>query len=135
MAQGNDVGHDLIRYGDRGDATFALADPKHDVRGHAVYDQNGQEIGTVEDLFVDEDEKRVRFLDVGAGGFLGIGEKHFLVPVGAVREVTEDRVVIDRSREEVLGSAELDPSTVPGRKDQASTKDYYGELPFSYFGA
>ena len=135
MAQGSNGGHNLIRYGDRGDTRFALADPEHDVRGHAVYDHNGQEIGTVEDLFVDEDEKKVRFLDVAAGGFLGIGEKHFLVPVGVLRELTEERVVIDRSREEVLGSAQLDPGTVPGRKDQASIKDYYGELPFSPFGA
>ena len=37
--------------------------------------------------------------------------------------------------EEVLGSAQLDPGTVPGRKNQARIKDYYGELPFSPFGA
>jgi hypothetical protein len=41
----------------------------------------------------------MRFLDVGAGGFLGLGEKHFLIPVEAVTGVGEDGVTINRNRE------------------------------------
>ncbi len=35
-------------------------------------------------IYVDTGERKVRFLDAGAGGFLGIGEKHFMIPVEAV---------------------------------------------------
>jgi hypothetical protein len=42
---------------------------------------------SVEDLYIDRQEREVRFLEVGAGGFLGIGEGRFLVPVEAVTKV------------------------------------------------
>jgi hypothetical protein len=51
----------------------------------------------VEDLYIDWQEREVRFLELGAGGFLGIGEKRFLVPVEAVTQVAEDRVTIERA--------------------------------------
>ena len=39
-----------------------------------VYDAEGQRIGGVEDLYIDWQEREVRFLEVGTGGFLGIGK-------------------------------------------------------------
>jgi hypothetical protein len=38
----------------------------------------------------------VRFLDVGAEGFLGLGKKHFLIPVEAVSGVSEEGVTLDQ---------------------------------------
>lgn len=51
-----------------------LADAAADIRGRRVTDSAGQEIGKVDDLMVDERERRVRFLEVSSGGLLGIGE-------------------------------------------------------------
>jgi sporulation protein YlmC with PRC-barrel domain len=67
-----------------------LEDLAQDVRGLDVYDEDGDRIGTVEDLYADAQERKVRFLDVSGGGVLGLGEKRFLVPVEAVSEVRED---------------------------------------------
>ncbi len=67
MAHANDGGYDLVRLGN---TDLVLENPAHDVRGRAVYSNAEEEIGTVEDLYVDEDAQKVRFLDVGAGGFL-----------------------------------------------------------------
>src|ERR671913_2252632 len=53
-----------------------------------VYDRDGQKIGTVKDLYVDTKEGAVRFLDVGSGGFVGLGEKHFMVPMEAVTDTS-----------------------------------------------
>jgi hypothetical protein len=55
------------------DSEFVLEDRTQDVRGLDVYDSNGDEIGSVEDLYADEEERKVRFLKVAAGGFLGLG--------------------------------------------------------------
>lgn len=132
MTGTNDNGYSLVKLGD---TDLTLEDPAHDIRGRDVYTSGGDEIGTVEDLYFDEDERRVRFLDVGAGGFLGIGEKHFMIPVGAVSEVEEDRVTVDQSREKVLGSPPLDTKVVPGAKYQYEVTDYYEDLPYSPFGA
>lgn len=115
------------------DTALTLADPAEDVRGRTVVDANGDDIGTVEDLMLDQDEAKVRFLQVGAGGFLGIGERKFLVPVDAIVRVDEDHVYVDRSREHVIGGPDYDPKLV--RDDTAddiwaNTYTYYGYGPF-----
>ena len=38
-----------------------------DLRGRQVFDDSGEEVGTVQDLFLDEEGQEVRYLDVRAG--------------------------------------------------------------------
>jgi len=123
MTHRTDTGFGLIRLSD---SEFILEDRTQDIRGLDVYDKEGQQIGTVEGLYIDEEERTVRFLDVGAGGFLGIGEKNFLVPVEAVSEVNEERVVVDQSREKVVDSPPFNTDVVPQAPYQRGIYDYYG---------
>jgi sporulation protein YlmC with PRC-barrel domain len=112
------AGIGLIRLGD---SDFVPANPEQDIRGKAVYDAEGQRIGSVGDPYIGRQEREVRFLEVGAGGFLRMGEKHFLVPVEAVVEVTEDRVTIEPGRtEKVDGLAPFDTKVAPPPTDYAS---------------
>ena len=77
------------------ESELRLEEPWHDIRQLDVYDINGEQIGSVEDLYVDRQARLPRFLDVSAGGFLGMGKKHFLVPVEEVsRDVGEERVTV-----------------------------------------
>jgi sporulation protein YlmC with PRC-barrel domain len=103
------------------DSELVLVDQTQDVRGLDVYDKDGDQIGTVEDLYADEKERKVRFLDVGAGGFLGLGEKHFLVPVEAVAKVDQAGVTVDQSRERVAESPPFDADVVPQPPTSATT--------------
>ena len=105
-----------------------LREPLQDLRGLDVYDSNGEQIGTVEDLYVDQEAQFPRFLDVGAGGFLGIGKKHFLVPFEEVsRSVSEEeRVVVRQNRDKVLDSPEFDPDEMPEADLQRAVYAYYG---------
>ena len=113
-----------------GDSDFVPANPEDDVRGNDVYDAQGQRIGSVEDLYIERKERKVRFLEVGAGGFLGIGEKPFLVPVEAVTQVTEDRVTIEPERtQKVEGPAPFDTKVAPPPTDHASPPSGYAEGP------
>jgi sporulation protein YlmC with PRC-barrel domain len=123
MTERTDTGLGHIRLSD---SEFTLEDWVHDIRGLDVYDKGGEEIGTVEGLYVDEEVRKARFLDVGAGGFLGLGEKNFLVPVEAVREVNENGVVVGQSREKVAGSPPFDTNVVPQAPYQRDIYDYYG---------
>jgi sporulation protein YlmC with PRC-barrel domain len=91
-----------------------------------VYGRDGEKIGTVKDLYVDEEEEEARFLDVGAGGFLGLGEKHFMVPMEAVTDMSGGGVTIEQTRERVEGSPELDTKGVPEDAYQQEVYDYYG---------
>jgi sporulation protein YlmC with PRC-barrel domain len=106
-----------------------LEEPWQDIRGLDVYDINGEQIGTVEDLYLDLDARLARFLDVGAGGFLGVGKKHFLVPVEEVsRDVGEERVTVTVPQDRVLGSPEFDPDVVPNPDLQRAIQAYSGHL-------
>ncbi len=116
----------LIKLSDSED--LRLREPLQDIRGLDVYDNNGEQIGTVEDLYVDQEAQFPRFLDVGAGGFLGIGKKHFLVPFEEVsRSVSEEeRVVVRQNRDKVLGSPDFDPDEIPKLDLQRAVYAYYG---------
>ncbi|HZB82905.1 MAG TPA: hypothetical protein VE288_08680 [Rubrobacteraceae bacterium] len=69
-----------------------------------------------------------RFLDVGAGGFLGIGKKHFLVPFEEVsRHVgEEERAIVRQDRDKVLGSPDFDPDEMPEVDLRRAVYAYYG---------
>ena len=95
MRHPTQAGIGLVRMGE---SDFVLANLEDDVRGKDVYDAEGQRVGSVEDLYIDRREREVRFLEVRAGGFLGIGEKRFLVPVEAVVNVSEEWVAIEPDR-------------------------------------
>ncbi len=123
MTHRTDMGFGLIRLSD---SELILEDRTQDVRGLEVYDTSGEEVGTVDALYIDEEERKVRFMDVGGGGFLGLGEKNFLIPVEAVREVNEDGVVVDQSREKVVDSPPFDTNVVPQAPYQRDIYDYYG---------
>jgi sporulation protein YlmC with PRC-barrel domain len=95
------------------DSDFVFENPEQDIRGKDVYDVHGEQIGSVDDLYIDGQERKVRFLEVGAGGFLGVGEKHLLVPVECVMEVGEARVTIEPGRrEKVAGPPPFDTTVV-----------------------
>jgi hypothetical protein len=59
-----------------------------------------------------------------------LGEKHFLVPVEAVREVREDGVVVvDQKRQRVADSPLFDADVVPQPAYQDELYKYYGYPP------
>ena len=91
-----------------------------------VYGRDGEKIGTVKDLYVHTEEEEVRFLDVGAGGFLGLGEKHFLIPMEAVTDTSGGGVTLEHNSEMVEGSPELGTKGVPEDTYQQEVYDYYG---------
>ena len=111
------------------DSDFRLSERWEDIRGKDVYDVNGDEVGSVKDLYVEPEERDVRFLDVGAGGFLGMGDKHFMVPVEAITDVSEDRVTISQGREKVMGAPDFDTDVVPETAYQREVYGYYGYPP------
>jgi sporulation protein YlmC with PRC-barrel domain len=105
MTHPTQAGLGLVRLGE---SSFVPANLEDDVRGMDVYDPEGRRVGSVEDLYIDRQEREVRFLEVGSGGILGIGRKRFLVPVEEVVEVTEEWVAIEPGRtERMQGPAPL----------------------------
>ena len=54
-----------------GDSSFVPANPEDDLCGKDVYTIDGKAIGSVEDLYIDRQEREIRFLEVGLGGSSG----------------------------------------------------------------
>jgi sporulation protein YlmC with PRC-barrel domain len=114
------------------DTELTLARTEDDVRGATVTGSDGEEIGKVASLYVDEPDRRVRLLDVESGGLLGLGAQHRLIPVDAVVEVSNDRVVIGRTRAEIAAAPGYDPDLkeLQPLDDLDDVYGYYGMTPF-----
>ena len=114
---------------------LSLADSSQDIRNRKVIDRHGDEIGHVSDLFIDQDERKVRMLEIRAGGFLGIGDRHVILPVDAITSVTKDEVHVNQTGERVAHSPTYDPTLFA----EAPAQDfwpYYGYYKLSpYWGA
>ncbi|MFB7087811.1 PRC-barrel domain-containing protein [Streptomyces sp. NPDC056296] len=112
------------------DSQQTVETPEEDVRGRKVADTDGNDIGKVEDLLVDEPERKVRFLLVAHGGFLGFGETKSFIPVEAVTHITDDQVFIDQSRERVAQAPVYDPDLTDEPDYYSNVYGYYGYQPF-----
>jgi sporulation protein YlmC with PRC-barrel domain len=105
-----------------------LEEPLQNIRDLDVYDVTDQQIGSVADLYVEREARRPIYLVVSAGGFLGVGKKHFLIPVEEVRrDMGEERVTITVPRDKVLNSPEFDLDVgEPAADLQRAIDAYYG---------
>jgi sporulation protein YlmC with PRC-barrel domain len=99
-----------------------------DIRNLDVYDVSDEQIGSVEDLYIDREARQPSYLIVSAGGVLGVGKKHFLIPVEEVsRDVGEERVTVTVPKDKVLNSPEFDLGVgVPALDLQRAIDAYYG---------
>jgi uncharacterized protein (TIGR02271 family) len=84
---------------------FKVADNDQDVRGWKVVARDGDTIGKVDDLLIDTNARRVRYLGVDLDRSLLSGRSHsgkVLIPIESVRLDRHDRVLLDS-----VGSSEI----------------------------
>jgi sporulation protein YlmC with PRC-barrel domain len=85
------------------------APPQHEMRQKTVLDSGDEIVGTVANLYVDEDSRQLRFVDVITDDqhyiFLGLEKKHHLVPVEAVREEDSGSITLRVDQEAVESAA------------------------------
>jgi sporulation protein YlmC with PRC-barrel domain len=117
----------LVKLDDVGET---VADKDDDIRGRKVLDKDGLELGKIDALFIDEKERKIRFLQVETGGFLGIGEEKSLIPIDAITGVSDHEVHIDRTGGTVVAAPKYDPALVAEQSFYENTYSHYGYLPF-----
>jgi sporulation protein YlmC with PRC-barrel domain len=114
---------------------LTLGNSEQDIRNRKVVDRDGDELGHVSDLFIDQDERKVRMLEIRAGGFLGLGDRHVLLPVDAITSVTKDEVRVNQTRERIVHSPVYDPTLID-RSPREYWEPYYGHYGLSpYWGS
>jgi sporulation protein YlmC with PRC-barrel domain len=112
------------------DSELTVADPAEDIRGRDVVDRDGAELGEVADLFIDKSDKRVRFLEVTSGGFLGIGATKFLIPVEAVTRISAETVYVNQTRQHIASAPAYDPDLI---HEDVGEGSYYGDV-YRHYG-
>jgi sporulation protein YlmC with PRC-barrel domain len=73
---------------------------KKQIMGKAVYNEEKQKIGTIDDLIVTPD-KSVSYAIIGVGGFLGMGRHDVAIPVNHFK-VDKDRITLPGATKEAL---------------------------------
>ena len=101
-----------------------------DIRGRSVRDTDGEAIGKVHDLLIDDEEHKVRFLLVEHGGFLGFGHTNSFIPVEAITKISEHEVAINHSREHVAAAPPYDPELIADSTYHRRIYRHYGYNPF-----
>jgi sporulation protein YlmC with PRC-barrel domain len=97
-----------------------VAEHWQEAGGSSVLDKNGDEVGTVEELYVWEEASTVHLIKVTGD------EGSFLIPVHAVTNVDEDGVKLETAKAKVTDSLQYDSDDVPDDETRRAAFDYYG---------
>lgn len=101
----------------------------NDLRGHAILASDGV-IGTVDDLYFDDEDWAIRYLVVDTGGWLS-GRKVLLSPHALGHPDWLDRQVpVSLTRAQVAGSPDIDTHKPVSRQLEANYFGYYGYPPY-----
>ncbi len=73
---------------------------KKKILGKAVYNDNKQKIGVVDDLIIAPD-RSVTYAIIGVGGFVGVGKHDVAIPVNQLK-VDQDRIVLSGGTKDAL---------------------------------
>lgn len=101
--------------------------------GDNVKNGGGQDLGKIEDLMINTDTGDVEYAVLSFGGFLGIGDKLFAVPIEAMQVDTEKkRFVLNESKERLENAPGFDKDNWPHHADtkwQHTVRSYYNLDP------
>lgn len=98
--------------------------------GKNVADVTGERIGEVDDLIIDMESACAKYAVVGVGGILGLGEKHYIVPVQALSMNTETGALmmsVEKSR--LHNAPTFDRDNPPDFADEQWSRSLY-----TYYG-
>jgi sporulation protein YlmC with PRC-barrel domain len=99
------------------------------VDGTAVYNRNGDRLGTVDHLMIDKFTGQVEYAVMSFGGFLGMGESYNPVPWRSLTyDVNLGGYVIDTDRSRLESAPRYTTSDQPNWSDRAYTErvdDYW----------
>jgi sporulation protein YlmC with PRC-barrel domain len=102
--------------------------------GYKVVNPRGEHLGKIEDLLIDLHEGFVAAAILSFGGFLGLGNKLFAVPLTAMTfHPAERKFVLDLDKEVLKNAPGFDPAQWPRINDRLWARDvysYYGYPPY-----
>ena len=104
--------------------------------GNKVVNREGEQLGIIRDLVIDLDDAQIAYAVLSFGGFMGLGDKLFAIPLEALAFNTRDNTVILDVDKEVLKNApgfDKDQWPDDAQYDAGWLQDiyeYYGYSPY-----
>ena len=95
-----------------------------EMRGQPVYDSAGEKIGTVEEIFYDQDTDQPEWIGIGTGFF---GTKRVLVPVAGASSTSEG-VTVQYAKDQVKDSPDIDSDEI-SEQTERELYTHYGLQP------
>lgn len=92
-----------------------------EMRGSPVYDNAGEKIGKVEEIYYDQQTRIPEWIGIGTGFF---GTKRVLVPVKGA-QVSDDGLMLAYSKDHVKDSPDIDQDEI-SQETEANLASYYG---------
>ena len=104
------------------------------VNGTAVYNTNGDRLGTIDDVMIDKMSGRVVYAVLSFGGFLGIGDRHYPLPWPQLRyDVAYGGYVVNLDKRVLEGAPSYgrdEPGSWNDPRWERSVYDYYKTQPY-----
>ena len=108
---------------------FSLMNPlsSTSIQGTNVVNLQGESLGEIQDLMIDPQSGRVTYAVLDFGGFLGIGDKLFAVPLQAFQIDREhERFTLDVTKERLENAPGFDKNDWPSTPDNSFIDSVYG---------
>lgn len=90
---------------------------KKSLLGKTVYNERNEKVGNVEDLIISPD-KKVSYVIIGAGGFIGMGRHDVAIPFTQISERDGKIVLPGATKDVVKAMPQFDYATDTTRRDQ-----------------
>ncbi len=101
------------------------------IQNTTVANTEGTTLGDIKDLMIDPQMGSVEYAVLDFGGFLGIGDKLFAVPLQAFTiDRDKEQFVLDVTKERLENAPGFDKNDWPSTADATFTEgvyDYYGQ--------
>ena len=97
------------------------------MRGDKVFNKQGEDLGQIMDIMVNLDEGRIQYIIIKFGGFMGMGEKYFAVPLEELTIDTERQAfILDQTRESFESNPGFDKDHWPESNSHYDRSRYTG---------
>lgn len=96
------------------------------ITGKNVKNPEGENIGDIKDLMIDPETGSVVYAVLSFGGFMGIGDKYFAIPLEALRFSAKDNTItLDADKKSLENAPDFDKDNQPLTADRAFIKSVY----------
>lgn len=117
--------------GTRGDGPGPEVMAADTLEGDTVVNASDEKLGEITDIMIDVQSGQVAYAVLSCGGFMGIGDKLFAIPWGALTlDATHKQFVLDIDKERLKDAPGFDKDHWPSMADSrwaAQVHDYYGQ--------